>query len=164
MSEDEVSGIFDADFNPKFESSTSMKIDVNRPARLMRHPLENGSQITDHIVFDPIEIEVILVFTGDDMRNGYEEVVQSFLIGELLTVQTKVGSFENMVMDGVPHEETSDMLDALTVSLRMIEARFIEVIYTPLPRKASNSPTVKRGEQTAKPKQSVAYSLFGGKG
>lgn len=158
MTSDEVTGVFDSASNQKFTDAFSMKASINRLGRLMRHPLENGSSVVDHFIIEPIEIELFFFVGGDAVKDTYAEVVQTFLAGEVMTVQTKVDSYPNMVIEAMPHEETSDMIDGLAFSIKMVEAKFIEVLFTPAPRKASNSPTVKRGEQA--PKESVLFSIF----
>lgn len=161
MSDEDVTAIFDKDLNLKFEDTEVivMKVDVERRGRLMQHPLENGSSVSDHFVIDPIEMEVVVIFRGENIKDQYQIAVQSFLSGELLTVQTRSGSYANMVIEAMPHDETADMVDVLPVSLRLLEARFVEVVYAPAPAKASNKPTVKRGEQ-APQQSSLAYRIF----
>lgn len=156
-----------------FAAARPMKANVYEVARLMDHPLEDGSEVTDHIVFMPVEIEQPLMIVGDDMASVFDEIRQLYHAGEILNVQTRARTYESMVIQAMPHDEQADALDAVTVGLQLKEARFIETQYagaiapaqTARPARAS---TVRRGAQqpaAAAPEQedqgSVLFRAFG---
>lgn len=162
MNPQEVVGVFGDGFAPMFEGATSMKAQIDRKSKVMQHPLENGASIIDHRVILANEIQLMLVLSGVNYRNIYKQIVTAYLAGTMLTVQTRVDSFPKMFIAAMPHEETPEMTSAVQVALSLQEAQFaLTTFQTMTPRKASNTSTVKRGEQA--PKTSVAYDIFAGK-
>lgn len=152
----DVVAVMGANFAPLFSLARPMAADVYERAEPMEHPLETGAAITDHLVFKPTQIELPLVCAGYiAYRSTYAAIRSTFEAGEKLTVQTRTGSYDNMVIAELPHNETAEFFDAITIRLRLVEARFVtpetelsqEQVASP-----SQSSTVKRGsQQTAAP-------------
>lgn len=165
----DVTGIFDEDFNQLFVDARAMKADVTRTSRVMRHPLENGASIADHRVIEPNEITLLMFLPNDLYRDLYAQIETAFSTAKKLTVQTKVGSFPDMFISDMPHEETPEFVDLVQVALKLTEVKFLTMQFEavqPAPAKSASKSTVKRGEQAPKAdpptekKQSVAYGLF----
>lgn len=147
-------------------------------AKLMEHPLEDGSPTADHIVFQPVEIDLPLMITGDNVKQVWIELRKLYLAGTKLVVQTRVDQYAPMILTEIPHDETPEAVDAITVSVRLREAVFVSAVYggVALPpakvKKASQASTAKKGAQqtttapaTAKQKGSLLYQFSGlGKG
>jgi len=112
-----------------FAAARPMKANVYEVAQLMDHPLEDGSEVTDHIVFRPVEIEQPLMITGEDLPSVFDEIRQLYLAGEILNVQTRARTYESMVIQAMPHDEQPDTADAVTIGLQLKEARFIKTQY-----------------------------------
>lgn len=159
MSEKDVTGVFDSKFNQVFSLARPMKVAVLEDAKAMQHPLETGATVTDHVIINPVSIELTLFLTGDEYKATYEQIKTLFKAVELLTVTTKTGSYPSMFISGIPHEETSDMFDVVPMTMKLEEARFFKMTYQPgKMKKHSNKPVVKAGEKA--PKQSVLYKIF----
>lgn len=167
-----------------FAAARPMQANVYEVAELMEHPLEDGSNVTDHIVYRAVEIELPLMITGVDLPSVFAEIRELYLAGEVLAVQTRTGTYASMVIQALPHDEKPDELDAVTVGLQLKEAKFIKTQYagaiapaqvappTPAdPRPASRVSTVRRGAQQTQPpapaveaRGSILYRAFGGGG
>lgn len=134
-----------------FEKARPMKAQVKPESKLMEHPLETGSTITDHRIILPVTIELAMLLSSEDYASVYNQIKDLFLRAELLTVQTRVGSYPDMLIEKIPHEESADMQDGCIVAVTLKEARFVTPQFSPLkvatPR---DSTTVKRGEQQPK--------------
>lgn len=159
MIDETVTAVYDSKFNPMFATATSMRVQMTEDAKVMTHPLENGSQITDHIVINPIKLDLVMILPVDEYKNVYQAIRTAFRTGKLFTVVTKTGTYPSMLLSGIPHEENPDMMNRVAMNLQFDEAKFVAVTYTPGPRKSSNKTTVKRGEQP--PKESVLHRIFG---
>lgn len=123
----DVVAITGAGFAPLFASARPLAANVFEYADLMEHPLETGAVIADHIVFRPMEIELPLMCVGEfAYRSTYAALRTTFNSGQLLTVLTRTGSYPNMVITDLPHEETPDAFDAVAIRLRLREARFVQ--------------------------------------
>lgn len=151
-----------------FAAARPMKANVYEVAELMEHPLEDGSAVTDHIVYRAVEIEQPLIITGsDELASVFDEIRQLYLSGEVLNVQTRARLYESMVIQAIPHDEQPDSFDSVTVGLQLKEARFVKTQYagaigparvappaaaTPAnPRPQARVSTVRRGTQQTQP-------------
>lgn len=144
------------------EFARPMAAMVFEVSNLMEHPLEDGSTIADHIVFLPVEIDMPMVVTGSDLTQVFASLRQLYLAGSILTVQTRVGSYPSMVLLELPHAETPDMLDGITIAVKFRQAKFVKAAYGGLapaqvkePAKAS---TVKKGSQQTTPATAPAQA------
>ena len=123
----DVVAITGAGFSPMFSAARPLTASVYELADLMEHPLETGAVIADHIVFRPIEIELPLLCVGEiAYRSTYAAIRSTFNSGTLLTIRTRTGSYSNMVISDLPHDETADEFDAISIRLRLREARFVQ--------------------------------------
>lgn len=138
-------------FSPVFSAARPMTASVYETAELMEHPLETGAVIADHIVHKPIEIELPLICVGDvAYRATYATIKTAFLAGLLLTVTTRAGSYSNMVVADMPHDETAAQFDAIAIRLRLREAKFVTPKSELAPAQVKSpqqASTVKRGSQ-----------------
>lgn len=157
----DVVGVYDEDFNQLFNLARPIKANVNRPARLMDQPIENGSLTTDFRIILPVEIEMNMIVQAYEQSGTYAQIVAAFLSTQLLTVQTKMGVFPNMAIEAMPHDESADMYTAVPLALKMREVLIVDVQFQALPPEAVAAPsdqsTVQRGDQT--PQSSVLFDL-----
>lgn len=157
-------GVFDSSFNQVFDLARPLKLSVNTQSKLMDHPIEDGSTITDFRIIPPIELELSLVCTSRDYISVYQQIKTLYSSGALLIVFSKVETYLNMMIQAMPHEETPDMFDVIPVALKMREVQIVRTQYQPLTakkvRKAKDQSTVKTGD-TVPQQQSVAKSIVG---
>lgn len=160
----EVIGVYDSDFNLVFPGANLMKATVQREAKLMEHPIEDGSTVVDHKVILPVDIELVVFIPGISYKDTYEQIKQAFLSGDLYTVQTRAATYLNMTIAAIPHEETTDQADIITMSLQLRETIIVETQYQALPPRKVADPrdtsTVERAEQAGESNRTV---LKGGK-
>lgn len=163
-----------------FALARPMTASVYEVAKVMEHPLEDGSSVIDHIVYMPVEIEMPLMVTGGDAATVYGEIRALFRSGELLTVQTRARTFDSMIIAAMPHDERPEEFDALAITLQLREAIFVASVYggavgaarvTPPPTRAGRRqrPTQARGQQQApaapaadENRGSILFRAFGG--
>lgn len=171
-------GVFDSDFNQVFPEGRPIKASVKESAKGMEHPIEDGSVITDHRIIEQTEIELTLMLVGEEYPDTYGRIKSLFLKTDLLIVQTKTGSYPNMMIVEMPHDETVDVFDGVPMALKLREVQLVTAQFQALPPAAvatkRNASTVKRGEQTGKTetapeaggrkKSSVLYDVFYGDG
>lgn len=159
MYSQDVTGVFDESFNQYFKDARTMKVSVTKDKKVMEHPVEDGSTISDHVIFNPIEIELVIFTRAGLEKQVYAQIDTLFKSNKLVTIQTRVDSYKNMLMQGMPHEETTDMVDVVAIVQKFKETRLVKLAYvSAAPKAKKNSDTVKRGEQ--QPKSSVAYRIF----
>lgn len=155
---------------PIFESAHPMRVSANPVKRATKFAVEDGTERSDHVVKELVEIQID--FTAvDDVRAAYESLYQVWDQNTLVTVQTKVRSFPNMLLLGVPHEESVELGTAISMPLRFQEWIEVKPEEGELPpKKVANknqSSTVKRGQvkgveadESTKRKGSVLSGIF----
>lgn len=161
MNSADVIGIFGDDGRQYFVKARSMRLQSNRSSKTMQHPLETGSSVVDHRIQLPIEATLMVVMQAADYKSMYSQIAAAFNAGTLFTLQCKADSFPSMYVSDMPHEESPEQYDAITMVLKLTEAAFFKSqasAITARPRNSKNSSTAKRGEQA--PKNSVAYDIF----
>lgn len=158
--------VFTQDYEQLFKSARALKAVVKEQAKVMEHPVENGSIITDHRIILPVEIELTLLLTSGDYQNVYKNIRQYYLNGTLLVVQTRSDIYTNQLISSMPHEEDPTQYDVIPLMLNLKQVQFVTAQYGVVPKEAKNSNTVKRGAQqgtTAPPQQaSSARQIAGG--
>ena len=150
--------VFTQDYVQIFKNARSIKAVVKESAKVMEHPVESGSIITDHRIILPVEIDLSMILASVDYQNVYKQIRQYYYNSTLLYVQTRAGLYMNQLIQGMPHEEDPEQYDALTLALSLKQVQFVTAQYGVVPKNPSNSTTVKRGTQqgsTASPTQTT---------
>ena len=150
----DVVGVFDG-YAQVFRDARPMKASVREEAKLMEHPVEDGTVITDHMVVQPVEIEISMTLRPETFQDTYNEIRDLFLQGKILTVRTKAGSYPNQLIQALPHEEAPEVFDTITLSLKLkeitvVQAQF-EAVYKA--KRPAQSKTVERGETQPQERQ-----------
>lgn len=167
----DVTGLFNDDFRQLAPGARPLKALVIEEARVLDHPLEDGSTITDHRVMLPTEIELSLML--GDPAGDYAQLSGMYRRGELMTVQTRTTSYPRMLIQAMPHDQDPGMYDAVPMALRLRQVTLVEAQFQALPPRKVERPrdasTQRRGEQTTTPadgetarKSSSLYRIFKG--
>ncbi|QKQ46827.1 phage baseplate protein [Achromobacter denitrificans] len=155
-------------FETLFASAEPMRVAVREGKRATKFAVEDGTERSDHVVRELTEIQIDFLL-ADDTRNQFESLRQAFEKNKLVTVQTKVRSYENMLILGMPHDETPELGTAVNVPVRMQEWVEVKPEFGTLPpakvENKSQSSTVKRGQQTTNetsPEKKRQATVLGG--
>lgn len=154
---------------------------INEHAQTFTHPLENGRNIIDHRIIQPVEIEFRVLLIDDKVgrlerlitgvseklaSDTYDEMKQNFLDGTLLSIQTRSSTYPDQIMTAMPHEETSAIFDGLAVTFKTMQVLTPTDAPTFDAANASDSNTVSRGKQNpadaSNLKTDEYRSVFGG--
>lgn len=155
--------VYDSEFRQLFATAHVIRAAVRPVARNMEHPVASGATVTDFRVIMPLEIDLTLILDPSDYSDVYKQIKAFFLRGELLTVSTKTGVSNNMLIQEMPSEETADKFDTIPLAVRLKRVQFVRAQYGSLPPAAvankADSSTVDRG--VVSPKQgSYILRLF----
>ena len=135
-----------------FPGARPIKATVSESAKLMAHPLEDGSNIVDHRIILPIGISLAVILDAETYRDTYQEIRRLFRESVRMTIQTKTHTYQNLYMQDIPHEEDTALFDTVTMILQFIETLVATVQILALPPAAVRDPadtsTSDRGEQT----------------
>lgn len=134
-----------------FEGLEIMKANVNASSKIMDHPLENGSPVSDYLISLPIEMDLLLVVAPDDFGGIYSRLQAMRKAGYLLTVRTNAKTYGNLIIASAPHEETPEVFGMLTLTVKLREVQRVTVNYQALQptqvEKPTDQSTVKTGEK-----------------
>ena len=142
-----------------FSEARPVKASVRESAKPMEHPVESGAVITDHLVFQSVEIDLQLNLASRAYADVYKTIRRLYQSGALLTVQTRAESYDRMIIVAMPHEEDPELYDALTVTLKLKEVKIVEaqIVATYKARRPAQGKTADLGEKQAKDDGSFAY-------
>ena len=110
---------------PVFSDAVIMSIDVKPENSIFQHPLETGANIMDHVVQQPLEATVTMMLEKDVYRDTYTSIKSYFTNVNLLLLQTRTDSYENMALVTIPHEENPDIYDAIPITLTLRQMTFV---------------------------------------
>lgn len=163
---EDVVGIFDENFRQLVQTARPMRASISPSARLMTHPREDGAQVADHRIIEPLEMEVTAILTGAEYRSTYQQLQALFRQSRTVTVQTRAAVYSNMVLVGLPHDEEGDAPDSFVVVLRFVEVLTVVAQFQALPPRAvqrvDDSSASNRGEQSpTTPPAQRSSTLFG---
>ncbi|OTA14594.1 phage-like protein [Xenorhabdus vietnamensis] len=162
--------IFNVDsFATVFDSASPIQISVRDEHKVTKFQVENGETRSDHIVVEAVEIGMELLLTGE-LKNSFSAMQQAYDTHQLVGIQTRVKTYQPMILVNFYHDEISEMADAIKLSLRFREWRTVEPEYGELPprkvAKKNQSGTVNRGNVQTKgvegKKKSVATKIMDG--
>lgn len=143
----------DQTLSPLWDSQHPMKVSVQESKRVTKFTVEDGTVRNDHIVDDPVEIEIQFVI-ADELQSRFSELQQTFNDRRLVTIQTKSAVYPSMVVQGLPQEQDNDRADAITVNVRFSQWREIAPEFGTLTMqdvdRAEQSDTVNRGTQSTR--------------
>ncbi len=149
-----------------FTGAEIMKCNVGPTSKLMDHPLEDGTPVTDFKVIMPVVIELGLLIDTSNFDATYQDIYDAFLDSTFLSVRTNADIFDNMVIETMPHDETPEMFGMLQMSLRLREVQLVTVQYQALQQtdvaQPTDQSTVSRGEQQPQPSNSALFDLTTG--
>ncbi|PHM70352.1 phage baseplate protein [Xenorhabdus sp. KJ12.1] len=164
--------IFNVDtFVTLFESANPLQVSVRDEHKVTKFQVENGETRSDHIVIEAVEIGMEVLLTGE-LKNHFAAMQQAYDTHQLVGIQTRVKTYQPMILTNLYHDEVPEMADAIKLSLRFAEWRTIEPEYGELPprrvAKKAQSGTVNRGNVQTKDvegkKKSIATKIMDGEG
>lgn len=142
-------------------STAIMSCNVIEDSELMEHPVESGFKITDNKVFNPVEIDIRLTLPTYAYQDVYKELRELYEKSPKLRIKTRGRFYNNMVLQGIPHEEKPENYDRIVFDLHFKEVRIVEPKYIKLPesqlKNPENSDTQKLGNNVtdSKKKESI---------
>lgn len=130
-------------------ASSIMSCSVVDDSQLMEHPVESGYTITDHKIFNPIEIDIKLSLPHYIYGDVYRELKRLYDKSPKLRIKTKAQWYTDMVLQALPHEENPENFDRLVFNLHFKQIIEIQPQFIKLPlnkvKKAQFSDTSKLG-------------------
>lgn len=151
--------VFDVGLNQLFPNALKMRVEARPTAELVEHPLETGTLVVDHIIYNPIQLDLFVMLSTEDYRAAYQKIRQVYFSAEgPLSVQTRADTFDNMYIQGIPHEERTEHYDAVSMTIRLKQVRVEGTIAVFEPEQDIDNTTEDGGEKN--PEESPNQSLL----
>lgn len=137
-------------FEALFTGARVMNLDILDEKKYTQFQVEDGSSRSDHSIKLPIIITGRMMIT-ENTKPVFETLRQAYLEDRILIVQSRVASYESMVIESMPHTEAVDNMLGVSVDIRFVEWRTVRPVYGELPlgttRNPAQSSTIPRGQQ-----------------
>lgn len=122
-----VIAVLDNDGNQLFQSAVNMRCRVKHEKVYPEHPLENANVIFDDVYPIPTEASLDFVLNPDDYRDVYKEIYQAWDNNAEFTIITRVETIKNMRLPRIPHDENTDMMNTISITLAFKKMNFSQV-------------------------------------
>lgn len=139
--------VLDEAFNQVFPFARPLSVRVNERSQLMDHTTETGQVITDYSIILPIEIDLSVIVEAENYRDTYEQIRTLYTTKQLLTVQTNTANYPDMVIADMPHEERTEIYDALPIALHFRQIQLVPDPSTYDPADPASADTQSLGQQ-----------------
>lgn len=144
---------------------------------ITRHPVQDGSSITDHAFVQPKTLEMEIVFANTDARTlkeTYQKLIELQASAVPFDVVTGKRAYKNMLISSISNTTDADTENVLSLGLSLQEIRIVQVevaVVPPRSRQAQPAKTsgtqnsgAKSAQEEVKPqrRQSILASIAGG--
>lgn len=153
-------------FEQLFTDAQPMKLLIDERKTATKFQVEDGSSRSDHVIDNGVEIQIDFLL-NENVRQTFQAMRQAYLDNRLLTVQTKVASYDNMLITDFPHDELAHLGNTIVVPIRLMEWRQVTPEYGDLPASSvadiAQSSTADRGNQQTQESGrdgSILYGIF----
>lgn len=102
-----------------FAAARPIKVEVRETARVMDYPVETGVMLSDHRISNPTEIVYTCILPQAAYASTYPAIRDAWTNATLLSVQTRTGVYANMIISDLPHEEDTDLFNAVTITIKL---------------------------------------------
>lgn len=108
-----------------FSGARPVKAEVRETAQVMKYPVESGVTLSDHRISLPTEISLTCIIPSGQYTQAYPAIRNAWINATLLSVQTRVGTYKNMIIAELPHDEDPDIFSAVTITIKLQEVIMI---------------------------------------
>jgi hypothetical protein len=106
---------------PIFETINIMDLSVNDSKKATRSSVETGAIRSDHVIDNLIEINLSVQLTTDESANEFNDIKTYYTDKKLVTIQCKMGTYVNMLIEEMPFYENASNLYGATIDIKLIE-------------------------------------------
>lgn len=151
-------------FEQVFVKARPVEASIKMSSKVMTHPLEDGSSVSDHQIFDLIGVDISFLLSTDDYVSVYQSIKTAYEKSILFTIQTKTDVYENMLIQQMPRKESANMFNGVGLNISFIEFKKIKAtisrgIGTPRHSKDAKNQNSGKQQGTQKQNSSLLYRI-----
>ena len=134
-------------------------------ASATRHPVESGSEITDHVQVAPLTVKIdgvisnypaevlaSITYSGRDRAaEAYDSLLYKLLDGQICTIVTTLTTYDDMVLEVLDVQRDAKKGNALHFSAQAVQIRTVELTGEIVTPTAGGRATGSSGTKPAKP-------------
>ena len=138
--------IYDDKFNVVLQNIGFFQANVNENSKVFSEPLELGSLVSDHQIFELVGIDCDCLASGETMLDDMNELDGFYKEHKKFIIQTKNKTYNNMIIHnrGEVQDSTSGLKFQLSFIEFLEEATEVKTV-TATPKEPKDSKTVERG-------------------
>lgn len=104
-----------------FSGARPLEAEVKEYAKVMDYPVETGVILSDHRISLPTEITLPCIIPSSQYSIAYVAIRNAWQAATLLSVQTRTGTYKNMIIQELPHKEDPELFTAITIYIKFRE-------------------------------------------
>jgi len=153
--EDQRKAYFIYDGDEILSGVSILSVDVIEDSRITDSPTESGVIISDHRIFNPLEITVKCALPESEWENAYNAIARIYVqnSSELMKIKSQAQVYSNLQLVGLPHKETAENVSRLVFDLKFRSILTVTPAYVDMPKEVVKTPasaaTVDAGEKQA---------------
>lgn len=136
---------------PVLDKLQCVRLNVTDEKTVTKFEVETGETINDHVITKPIIITVGVMLAGAQDRAAFEALREWFNAHKLLTMQTRMNTYSDMLIEAMPHTEQVALNAEVEIRLtqwREVVPAYGEVYQARAPRqKKTKDAGQKKGEE-----------------
>jgi len=137
-----------------FPTAKLLKASVAPSNSFAQHPVEDGTVVSDNKIINQVRISIPMILDSNDYKDVYKAIQDASNNTTMLSIQTRVSTFNKMYIESYPSEESAAMFDTVSMTVSFIEqitgTIVIKKLASPDVSNDSDVDTENRGEQLPK--------------
>lgn len=150
----DVTAILNESGEQLFPTAKLLKASISPSNTFAQHPVEDGTVISDNKIINQVRISIPMILDANDYQDVYKAIQDTSNNAVMLSIQTRVATFNKMYIESYPSEESAAIFDTVSMTVNFIE----QITGTVVTKKLSDTDvsndsdvdTEDRGEQLPK--------------
>lgn len=162
----DVTAILNESGEQLFSTAKLLKASVAPSNTFAQHPVEDGTVVSDNKIINQVRISIPMILDSNDYTDVYKAIQDASNNSVMLSIQTRVSTFNKMYIESYPSEESAAVFDTVSMTINFIEQIAGTIVTKKLssPDVLNNSDvdTENRGEQLPKADKQTSLQKIAG--
>lgn len=162
----DVTAILNESGEQLFPTAKFLKASIAPSNTFAQHPVEDGTVVSDNKIINQVRISIPMILDSNDYKDVYKSIQDVSNNSTMLSIQTRVATFDRMYIESYPSEESASIFDTVSMTVNFVEQITGTVVTKKLaaPDVSNNSDidTENRGEQLPKEDKQTSLQKIAG--
>jgi len=150
----DVTAILNESGEQLFPTAKMLKASIAPSNTFAQHVIEDATVVSDNKIINQVRISIPMILDSNDYKDVYKAIQDASNNAVMLSIQTRVATFNKMYIESYPSEESAAMFDTVSMTINFIEQITGTVVIKKLAdndvSNDSDVDTENRGEQLPK--------------